>query len=947
VSLLGYSLSGILRNRRRTFSSILGVLLAVTFIAGTFIAIDSSARATLDATLRSLQGDFNYYASPLNPPSPVAVSNGSVLRDAFATVAGVTDVSVYRNVYPAFGSLEIYKTSSPANQSYYFGSLMAIDPAHPPYSIRTGTVSGSLQLPNGTVVVDSQTASYLQARIGDKVTVVDHFYSYNGTYAANFTLPFTVSAIVTLATSSYPYGNYPTPLPGPYPGFSMVGLNLRDLPWVMSRLNMSDQYATQVQGEIWIDHARFINPYDISYTNFQLTRLSRALNQAMLSAGYNGNVNDNILYALEAYANLLTAQRLVYLLLSSPVILLGMYLGAVGVDLGHAERRRELGVLKTRGASPRQVALLLISESILGGLVATVLGLLFGIGLSRLLISVVTPFGGTADYAAWNLSVDTIVIVAILSILFMAIVSYRSARRTARLPIIETLRYYAPGETRIHYSPTLDIVMIGYSVFVYASYLYVNSTGQGNFFIMFIFILVALTLPITPILLIVGSVRLMTRSTARVYEWTSRLIRPFARNLEYVVGRNLSRNPRRSSNITVIIALGLAFGVFITSGLGSQQAIQEQSIRASIGADLAVSPYTANETTTPAFAANLSAVPGIAGVSQVRWVGASVSPSPLYNTASVYALDPSTYFAVSQPASFFYENPGNQQAAQQILATPGQVLITGQFAKDGALQIGDSLFLSITSYTANGSRVESTTVQVGGLVRFLPGTFGGSFFGSISAPDAVYGSFTTLSKLTAAEDNSSYRTYGSVRFLASLKPGADWRAVKENVTNLGSATVQVYQEQLDQINNNPFTGSFLGFIRMEIAFIVVILTAGLALIMYAASLERTVEFAGIMARGSSGWQTAGLLVGEATSIMLIGVIMGLAVGLFTGYLYATFTTAGIMGSAEPIVPNLFVFPLDGFLLVILAPLAMIGTTVLVAWRIARMNVARALKMRGG
>ncbi len=944
MSLLRYAGSGILRNRRRTFSSILGVLLAVTFVAGTFIAIDSSTRATLDASLQSIQGDFSYYAYPLStgPQYTPGQSNGTDLRDAMAAVPGVEDASVYRQVNSYSGGLLLSNPTDPVNTTAYIGSMLAVDPYHLPYQLRQATVSGSTLLPNGTLLLDTQTANQIRAKLGDSLNLT--YQQWNGTGVTNISMLFTLGGIATLS-STYGYGG---PVYGPYPPYygSLVAFNLRDLDWVVNRLNLTNAYSSQIQGEVWIDRARFVDPYDLSATTFRLTRLDRQLTQAMIAAGYTGSVNDNISPAIQTFSSLILFQRIEYLLLSFPVILLGLYLGAVGVDLGHAERRRELGVLKTRGASRRQVALLLILESLLGGFVATVLGLLFGVALSRVLIGVVTPFGASAAYGVVTLTPDTIIIVAILSTLFMGIVSYRSARRTASLPIIETLRYYAPGETRIQYSPTLDILMIGYSVFVYILYFYITSNAS-NFFIFMIGSLFLITLPVTPILLIVGSVRLMTRSTGRVYEWTTRLIRPFAKNLEYVVSRNLSRNPRRSSNIAIIIALGLAFGVFIMSSLGSQQAVQQASLRASIGADMSVSiPFTSNGSADLGFPSNLSKVSGVAAIAHVLPLNVLVSPGVMYGSASVFSLDPTTYFSVAQPAPYFFEDPASEAGAQAVLATPGQVLITGQFARDAALQVGDSLYLSATTYPNGTPQTVSLTATIGGIVRFLPGTYNGFFYGSATAPDEVYGSNQTFAKLIAATEGAGFYYSSSDRFLVSLQPGADWKTVKADVLALGSADVLVYQEQLDQINNNAFTGSFLGFIRMEIAFIVVILTAGLGLIIYAASLERTVEFAGITARGSSGWQTAGLLVGEAFVIMLLGVLMGLVVGLITGYLSVSITTPSFTG-AEPIVPNLFVFPLEALLLVILAPAAMLGTTILVAWRIAKMNVARVLKMRGG
>lgn len=945
MSVVRFAASGVLRNRRRTFSSILGVLLAITFIAGTFIAIDSSARATLEAILQNLQGDFDYNAASYAfvPGGSPAAPNGSVLRAAINGISGVTDASIYRYLYSQ-GSLTMYNPSVANNYSVYVNTLMAVDPYHLPVSIRDATVAGSSLLPNGTVLLDSATASSLQEKVGDPIRFVAQEYPYNGT-PRNYTLTLTVGGIATLSQQNYGpiyYG------PGPiYYYGQIVALNAGYVDWYTSRLNLSGSSNAQFQGEIWVDHDRFINPYDTQATTYQLTRLERQLNVAISAAGYIGSVNDHITTALSAYTAQLLIQRIQYLIVSVPVILLGLYLGAVGVDLSHAERRRELGVLKTRGASRGQIAGLLILESLLGGIVAAVLGLVFGVLLSRVLIGALTPSGTAAAYGTVSLTADTVIVVAVLSILFMLMAGYRSARRTASLPIIETLRYYAPGETRIHYSPALDIILVVLGVLIYVAYAFVLS-GSGSIFVFLIFGLLVLALPAAPILLIIGLTRMLTRWTGRVYEWTSRLLRPVAKNLEYIIGRNLSRNPRRSSNIAIIIALGLAFGVFVTASLGSTQAMQEQSLHASVGADMQVTPpMTLNLTVTPGFGTNLSQVPGVARVTEaVQIQNVQMSPAVGYTYPSVWALNASSYFSVASPSPFFFEDPTSAAAAQSLLATTNTVLITGNLARDAALQVGDTLVLVVSTYFNNTQQFASASVTVGGIVRFLPGTYPGYFYGSATAPDAVYGSFVTFRDLLKADTNSGYFSSSSDRYLVALQPGADWKTVKEDIVGLGAPTVLVYQELLDQAASDPFTGSLLGFIRMEIAFVVVILTAGLGLIIYSASLERTVEFAGITARGSSGWQTAALLVGEAFAIMFIGVILGVAVGLTTGYLSTSVTTPSFM-SGEPIVPSLFVFPLDGWLLVILGPVAMMGTTLVVAWRIAHMNVARVLKMRGG
>src|SRR5207245_5066725 len=187
--------------------------------------------------------------------------------------------------------------------------------------------------------------------------------------------------------------------------------------------------------------------------------------------------------------------------------------------------------------------------------------------------------------------------------------------------------------------------------------------------------------PFPPIFLIVGTTRLLTRSTGRVYEWTARVCKPIAKNLYYVISRNLCRNPRRSANVAVIIALGLAFGMFILVTFSSQLAYQERQVRASVGADLAVDapPYD------PTFAANVSARPEVAGTTRVQ----NVPASPPYAYASVYAVDPATFFAVTNPEPWYFSGGGGAEAAQQVLATPGQVLVTEAYLRNAYLAVGD------------------------------------------------------------------------------------------------------------------------------------------------------------------------------------------------------------------------------------------------------------------
>lgn len=917
MGLFRYALASVFRGRRRTVSSILGVLLAITFIAGTFIAIDSSTRATLDGLLSTYSADISFAASS---------GNASDVRQAVEAVPGVVRVRVSQ-------TLDVHEivSGNPLNGTAEYGQVMGVDPGYLPSSLESITVSeGSLELARGTVALDQAMARPLGVSFGDTVALRRTVFDPrgNGTWVW---VNVTVGALFagespTNELRCNPSGCFPT-------GSRLALIHIQDVNWYADQLDL--QGRQPVVGEIRVDRDRLIDPYDLGASRRNLARLERQINQVLIP--FSGSVSFNsVRSALDNFESVSTLQRVFYLALSGPVILLGLYLGAVGVDLGHAERRRELAVLKTRGAGRRQLFGLLMLEAALGGLVAAVLGLVAGLGLSRVLLAfVATPFGSAAGprYDVLVFSPSTIMTVALLAVAFMAVTSFRSARRTADLAIVETLRYYAPGETKIHYRPTIDVVLVTLAVTTFGMVFYLRSS-PGGFLTFLVGALFFILLPFAPIFLIIGSTRLLTRSTGRVYEWTSRVAKPFAKNLYHVIAKNLQRNPRRSANVAVIIALGIAFGLFILVTFSSQLAYQERQVRAVMGGDIAVDSAPSD----PMFGTNLSQLPGVVGVTRIL----SLYAQNPYGYANVYALEPATYFAVTNPEPFYFRE-GGIAAAREILETQGRVLVTERYQQDAYLAVGDSLRLEASVPDDTGNYTQRVvTVTISGTVRGLPGFSTG--FGGGTQP-AVYGSMATLGSLMGS---TQFGPYGGTRYLVDLAPRADWRVVREGIFGLGASNVQVLEERLDRLRSDPVFRAFFGFMQLEMAFMVVILTAGLGLILYAATLERDVELAAVRARGASGWQTAGLLIGEASSIMIIGLLVGAGMGALTANVATSLAApGGGPGGGEPLVPLIFTIPIEAVLLLALAPVAILATAFLVSLRVAHMDVARVLKLRGG
>jgi len=919
---IGRMLVNFLKYRRRVFSSILGVLLAVTFVTGTLVAIDSAHRSALDAFLGGLTGDYNIYLS-----SPV---NATVVRDQILAVPGVTNLSLWAVFFSgsmAPAPVQVVNGTPVGGAPYAPQAVLWVEPDHLPVELRGLEAVGSFADLHRSIAISKALATAWGTPLGATVSLWNPVYDATTGSATYAWLNVTVAAIYTCNPSATTFF-----------GCSMGAMfNLTDVGWVGEQLGWA-AFRYQVGGEVWVDRDRFVNPYDVAASQRNLARVRMSLGG--IASQYDGFLTDNLGPQLVAFQDVTAFRRLLYLLLSVPVLLLGLYLGAVGVDLGHEDRRREMAVLKTRGASRWQVTALLLREAIAGGVLATLGGMAIGLVLSRFLIGLVAPTASTATAGNLLLSPDTLLLIFVLGIALMAGASFRSARRTAKLPIVETLRFYAPGEARIGYRPTFDaiIVLIGGGIFLG---IWLGKNGSAGVLTFLLGPALFVLLPLAPILLIVGGTRLLTRSTGRTYEAVSRVWKPLTKELTPIVARNLGRNPRRAANVAVIIALGMAFGLFVFTFTASQQAYDLRVLRAEVGADMNVGAPIVYD---PTFPANLSAVPGVAQITPLVYVG-TVSLGGGSPSAKVYALDPASFFNTTEPDRWYFLG-GTEADAQAVLATPGEVLVTEQLLNDAFLEIGIRLTVSQQVYnmTTGEARSVSVNVTVAGAVRALPGTV-------VRYQDtyALYGSLVTFGPvLPEPAPPFLYPGYSSpvqTQYLVRLQPGTDWSAVKVAALRLGASNVRAFEEERQRLIQDPFQQAILGFSMVEVAFVVVILTAGLGLVIYAASLERDVEFAAMLARGASGRQVAGLLMGEALSILLVGWVIGTPSGIGSGYLTVVFL--GSPGGLTPAVPMLFEVPAATALLGVLPPMAMVLTVLLVAWRTARLSVARVLKLRGG
>jgi putative ABC transport system permease protein len=123
--------------------------------------------------------------------------------------------------------------------------------------------------------------------------------------------------------------------------------------------------------------------------------------------------------------------------------LITMIVAALGVintlTMNVVERTREIGMLRSLGMTRRQIGRMILAEAGMMGLVGGLFGLLFGILVSRTIMTSMNQMSGFR--LPWVLPVEGIVAALVITFVVSQIAALWPARRAARIRITEAIQY--------------------------------------------------------------------------------------------------------------------------------------------------------------------------------------------------------------------------------------------------------------------------------------------------------------------------------------------------------------------------------------------------------------------------------------------------------------------------------------------------------------------------
>lgn len=552
-----------------------------------------------------------------------------------------------------------------------------------------------------------------------------------------------------------------------------------------------------------------------------------------------------------------------------------------------AQRVRELALLRALGASKRQVRRSVIVESLLVGIVGSTLGLVFGFGVAVLLKALLGAFGVQLPAGGVVFAPRTVLVAYLIGTITTLLAALGPAIRAGRVPPIAAMRDVELSPTGSLRNRTLTgggLLAAGVALIVFG--FGINGSGAlgvvgGGAAAVFLGVARLSPLISRPVIKVIGA--------------------PFASGFG-TVGQlsreNARRNPRRTSSTAAALMIGLAlvsaFAVFGTSIKTSIRDLFGESLKADFivtGGGFNQQPFS------PELAAQLSRVPQVSAVSQLRFAQVAIDGKK----ASVNAVNPEGLTDVLNL----------QRKDGRFDLTDQNMLVSSKVLGDQKWKVGQMVTVRWAETGDRPFRVVGT---------FEQNQLAGDYVVPLSAYDAnVTTHLDSIVLVKATTPAAAPAVRAAITQALVPYPNLEVRDQKEFVADNA--------KQIDQI---------LGLVTALLTFAIVIATFGIINTLLLSVVERTREIGLLRAVGLQRRQTRIMIRLEAIMIAVYGGVLGLAVGSFFGWaLTRAFTNESDFGSFHYPYVQLIIFLLVSGVLGVLA-------AIIPAWRASRINVLEAI-----
>jgi putative ABC transport system permease protein len=811
---------------------------ATALLGGMLLFVGNSLRTVSGTAVRSVPLDLQGPVSSSGDARSVA---GLVARQpAVLEASAVATAPLSSSEHQAANGL----TSSGA------GAVLAVPPGYDAHIHTFRFLRGSL-VP-GAIVLDQQMAATLQARIGDRVTLRA---SPNG---AAHTYPVSGVVLVTAPDQLFqPLNPQLGPAPAQPPANIAImpvdtfattyapGLPRVGVPSTRAGAQPESRAGVQWQVQAQLDPAVLSGGSPSS----ALTRATRARNLIERTLPGRLQFVDNLSESLEkASEDALYAETL-YIMLAVPGALIALGLAYLAA-LGTVDRdRRDLALLRARGARRRDLMALAGVESVILGVAGGLVGTACAVAAVSALVN-----GGAHATAGRVLVVGAFCIV--IATAGAAAARFGASLSALRASVASARRGPSRGTRPLWQRLYLDVACLVVSGLIYwltasTGFSAVVNPDSNPTLSLSVYMFFA------PALLWLGATLLLVRLRGRALSWLiGRTVRerPVSRR-----GFLLVSAGRRGAAINrglIVVGLLLAFGV----NLGIFAATYDQQVKVdaqlTLGADVTA-------TAPPGVAARrdlagrIAAVPGVTATTGVEHSYAYVGP----DLQDTYGIDATSFRRATSLRDSYFLGETASQALSRLRARPDAILVSKETISDFSLRDGDLLRLRVLDQR-NG-RFHVVPFHVAGIVQEFP-----------SAPKDSF----MVANLAYLESVTHAGGPNVVFAKASGYPPDVARHVAGATAALGTKVENITGQTL-RTGSSITAVDLTGISHIEQAFAIVLAAAAMALFVALGISERRAEFATMAAIGTSLSRISAFVWTEAAVVLVAGLALALGLGV--------------------------------------------------------------------
>ncbi len=842
------ALRGLAARKLRTSLTVIAVLLGVTMIAGTFVLTDTIQKA-FDEIFTSQTKGADVIVSgreevdtEFTMPRPL---DGKVLDD-IRQLSSVSQVAGQINDVAAVVGKDGKVVST--------GGAPTIAATYMPKPFAAIGISKGRE-PRGPdeVSIDAATADKEGFKIGDTVTIA----------AGGPKKQFKLVGLATIGSAS---------------GLGGATVVVFDLTTAQALFDKRDQ----------VDFAFVAGKPGVSDTELQrqVASILPPTAQVRTAAQEADKAGDDIREGL----SFLTTGLLAFAFIA---VLVGAFLIFNTFSITVAQRARELALLRTLGATRRQVLNSVLLEALTIGVLGSVVGIVAGLGFASAINALFKALGIDLPTTSLVLESRTIIVCLLVGTIVTLVGALAPAVRATRVAPVEALREAsAPTRGRL---ARLTPLLAGLFILLGAGLVVAGLLAEGGD-------------TSTKLLGAAGGAVLLILGIALI---SPRFVKPAARlvaapleRTTKLVGRlareNSTRHPGRTAVTSAALMIGLALVVFVTIFANGLRASVDDLIDRTLAGDIAVLHEDGFTPIPAAVGPAVDKVQGVDAVSSIRDTQTRIKG--VAGTKNTHAIEPAT---IGQLYKFDWVD-GSQKSLDE-LGSNG-VLLEENLATDGDFKVGDKVDIQGPS--------GNVTLTVRGIYK------DDALLGGMSMGPVPFDQLAEQKRVSSV--------------LVKVDQGASVPQVQRNVSQAlasfpearARSQQELKDENADQINQ------LLGLFYALLAMSVIISAFGIVNTLTLSIFERTRELGLLRAVGMTRRDVRRMVRYESVITAVFGALLGLVLGVFFAFVVVQALSSEGIEFSLPIgqVVSLLIF----------AIVVGVVAAILPARRASRLDVLRAI-----